>query len=479
MEIPKKGMSRDDVFQKLDEIHAADLDWRSGRVFGYVYDPGREARDVSKQAYTMFLTENALDFTVFPSLFKFETDLVSMAARHLGGGPEVVGNFTSGGTESIILAVKTARDYWRRQRPDIVEPEMILPTTAHAAFHKAAHYLDVKPVLVEVDPNDFRALPSAMEKAVTDNTILMVGSAPSYAHGVVDPIPELARIAMDKGLLFHVDACVGGFMLPYFRRLGVSFPDFDFSVPGVTSMSMDLHKYAYASKGASIVLYKDKELRKHQVFACSKWTGYTIINNAVQSSRSGGPMAAAWSVLNFIGDDGYLEIARKKLAATRKITEGVKNIKGLRLMAEPDMCMFSFTSDEINVFHIVDEMNLRGWYIQPQLSFGKSKENIHVSIGASNVGLEDEFLADLAECTEKARTMSPGQLAPLVKEGLALIDSSAVSDDDLSQLLEGAGIGDGELPERMAEINEILNEIPADLRERLLVEFVNNLFIQT
>ncbi|MFH1138398.1 MAG: aspartate aminotransferase family protein [Pseudomonadota bacterium] len=478
MEIPKKGLTRDEVFKKLEEFHAADLDWRSGRVFGYIYDPGREAQEVSKQAYTMFLTENGLDFTVFPSLFRFETDLAAMAARHLNGGPDVVGNFTSGGTESIILAVKTARDHWRKIRPEIKTPEMVLPVTAHAAFHKAAHYLDVKAVAAEVDPRTFRADPEAVRRAITSNTILLVGSAPSYAHGVVDPIPELGKIALENGLLFHVDACVGGFMLPYFRRLGVEFPDFDFSVPGVTSMSLDLHKYAYAAKGASLVLHKDKELRKNQIFACSKWTGYTIINNAVQSSRSGGPMAAAWSVINFIGDEGYLEIARRKLEATRKITAGIEQIPGLRLMTQPDMCMFSFTSDEINVFHVVDEMNSRGWYIQPQLAYAGSKENIHLSIGVSNVEWADKFLADLAECTEKARAMPAGQLVALVREGLAGVDPSTLSDQDLSGMLGAVGIGGGKLPERMAEINEILNELPPELRERLLVEFINNLFVQ-
>ncbi len=183
-------------------------------------------------------------------------------------------------------------------------------------------------------------------------------------------------------------------MLPYFRRLGEPVPDFDFSVPGVWSISADLHKYAYSPKGASLVLYRDKSLRKHQIFACSQWIGYTIINNAVQSSKSGGPMAAAWAVLNFVGDEGYLQIARNKLAATKKICAGIEQIEGLRLLAHPDMCLVSFTSDDVNIFHIIDEMNSRGWYVQPALSFDNSPAHIHLSINASNVEWVDRFLSD-------------------------------------------------------------------------------------
>jgi glutamate/tyrosine decarboxylase-like PLP-dependent enzyme len=199
-----------------------------------------------------------------------------MAAAHLNGDENVAGNFTSGGTESIMLAVKTARDFARAKRPQIRAPEMVLPVTAHAAFQKAAHYLDVKPVLVPVDTTSFRADVDAVRTAITSNTILLVGSAVSYAHGVVDPIPELAQLALEHGLLLHVDGCMGGFLLPYFRRLGAAIPDFDFGVPGVTSISMDLHKYAFAAKGASTILYRSQELRRYQIYTCAQWTGAAL-----------------------------------------------------------------------------------------------------------------------------------------------------------------------------------------------------------
>ena len=323
MMIPKSGRSRADVLAALESYRADDMPWRDGRTWAYVYDPGPEAEEVIKQAYTMYLTENGLDPTAFPSALRLENEVVAMAAAHLGGERDVVGNFTSGGTESIILAVKTARDCARERRPQIREPEIVLPATAHAAFHKAAHYLDVKPVSVPVDPTTFKADPAAMRGAITPehDPARRLGGLLRARRRRPDPRARRAR-ARAASLLLHVDACMGGFLLPYFRRLGAPVPDFDFSVPGVTSISMDLHKYAFAAKGASTILYRDKELRRYQIYACANWTGYTIVNPTVQSTKSAGPLAAAWAVLNFIGDEGYLEIARQVLDATRRIADG-------------------------------------------------------------------------------------------------------------------------------------------------------------
>jgi glutamate/tyrosine decarboxylase-like PLP-dependent enzyme len=431
--------------------------------------------EVGKQAYMRFLTENALDFTSFPSLFKLEKEIVDMAIQHLNGGDRAAGNFTNGGTESIILAVKAARDYARTYKPEIKEPEMILPITAHVAFHKAARYLNIKIILIGVDAN-FRAEVSELEKAVSSNTILIVGSSPSYAHGVIDPIKEMAAVALEKNILFHTDACVGGFMLPFFKQLGEPVPDFDFSVPGVTSMSMDLHKYAYTPKGASLILYKDREIRKHQIFACADWTGYSIINNAVMSSRSGGPMAAAYAVLNFLGEDGYLEIASNKLAATKRLLDGIEKHPDLQIMTTPDFCMFSFTSVSISIFHLIDEMNSKGWYVQPALSYGPSRHNIHLSINRSNVAWVDTFLDELYSSIETIRSKSPGELVPILKKEFENKDIDAMSDEEIKRLLEfGAVIGDG-LPEVLAEVNELLDVLPPKLRERLLIEYTNGIF---
>lgn len=475
MRIPAKGIPRDELFARLEAFRANDMPWRDGRTWAYVYDPGTEAESVIKQAYTMYLSENALDPTVFPSMLRLESELVAMAAAHLQGDGNVVGNFTSGGTESLILAVKTARDYNRAKRPHIREPEMVLPITAHASFQKAGHYLDVKPVMVPVDPQTFRAHPEAIRRAITPNTILLVGSAISYAHGVVDPIGEIGRIALEHDLLLHVDGCMGGFLLPYFRRLGAPVPDFEFNVPGVTSISMDFHKYAFAAKGASVILYRNKDLRRYQIYACSNWTGYTVINPTVQSTKSGGPLAAAWAVLNFFGDAGYMEIARQVLDATQRIADGIEKIDGLRLLGRPDMNLVAFTSDEVSVFHIVDEMKQRGWFVQPQLSFDSSKENIHLSINPASVRWVDPLLADLGACVKAARALPSGETGAQVREMFGRVDPSTLTDATFTQMLGMAGVQGASLPARMATINEMLNALPATLRERLLVEYLNDL----
>jgi glutamate/tyrosine decarboxylase-like PLP-dependent enzyme len=474
MHIPTTGLSKEEVFRQLEAFRADDVDWRSGRTLAYIYDPGREAEAVIKQAFGSYLSENALDPTAFPSLLKLETALVGLAAAHLNGGPEVVGNFTSGGTESLILAVKTARDAARAERPSVRRPAVVLPVTAHASFQKACHYLDVEPVLVPVDAQTFCADVAAVRDAITPDTVLLVGSAVSYAHGVVDPIVELGALAQERGLLLHVDGCIGAFLLPYFRRLGVDVPPFDFSVPGVTSISMDLHKYAFAAKGASVILYRDKALRRHQIYTCAQWTGYSIVNPTVQSTKSGGPLAAAWAALHFIGDDGYLTLARQALDATRRIVAAIDAMPELRVLGRPQMNLVAFTSDTVNIFHIIDEMKACGWYVQPQLRFAESPENIHLSVNPASARWVEPFLDDLRACTAIAKTLPSSPIAASVREGFAAIDPSQVTPEMIQQLLGMLGGGDG-LHGRMAEINEVLNALPPRLREALLNEYMNQL----
>jgi glutamate/tyrosine decarboxylase-like PLP-dependent enzyme len=478
MKIPETGRSSEEIYGSLEAFREHDMPWREGRTWAYIYDPGAEGEQLIKRAYTMYMTENGLDPTVFPSTLRLENDLVSMAAAHLQGDSNVVGNFTSGGTESLILAVKAARDWARDKKPHIKEPELLLPITAHASFQKAAHYLCLKPVMVPVDPKTFKADPEAMRRAITPNTVLMVGSAISYAHGVVDPIRELGKVALEHDVLLHVDGCMGGFLLPYFRRLGAPVPDFEFNVPGVTSISMDLHKYAFAAKGASVILYRSKELRKYQIYACSNWTGYTVINPTVQSTKSAGPLAAAWAILNFFGDAGYMEIARQVLGATRRIADAIDAMEDLRLLGRPEMNLVAFTSDTVSVFHVIDEMKQLGWYIQPQLSYQSSKENIHLSINPASVKWVDAMLSDLKKCVEKAKGMKSGELAGGIQQMFGSVDPSTLGSDTFGQMLGMAGIQGTELPERMAEINEILNALPPQLREKLLVEYLNELYRQ-
>jgi glutamate/tyrosine decarboxylase-like PLP-dependent enzyme len=477
--MPQQGMARDEVFARLERFRGGDVDWRSGRTWAYVYDPGREAEEVITQAFASYLAENGLDPTAFPSALALENEIVSMAIAHLNGDERVVGTFTSGGTESIILAVKTARDRARQLQPHIRTPEMTLPETAHAAFHKAAHYLDVTPVVVPVDPVSFRADVDKVRAAIGPNTILLVGSAISYAHGVVDPIAELGQVALEHDLLLHVDGCMGGFLLQYFRRLGEPIPDYDWRVPGVTSISMDFHKYAFAAKGASVVMYRDQALRRYQIYACAGWTGYTVVNPTVQSTKSAGPLAATWAALNFIGDEGYLRIARAARDATRRICDGIGRIAALRVLGQPHMNLIAFTSDEVSVFHVADEMRVRGWFVQPQLAFGASKENLHLSINPASARWVDDFLADLARAVQAARRLPAGELTAGIQAAVSGIDPATLSDDEFGRLLAFAGVvGDG-LPARMAGINEMMNALSPPMRAALLVAYVNRLYRPT
>lgn len=262
---PKRGLPRDEVLAFMRAARDRDVQWQRGRVFGLVYHVNDEIDDLLKEASNLFFSENGLNPTAFPSLRKFETEIVAMTASLLGGDASAAGNITSGGTESLLCAVKTARDWARVNRPDVSAPEILMPVTAHPAFEKGAEYFGLRVMKTPVRA-DFRADVEATRAAITPNTILMIGSAPSYPHGVVDPIRELAALAQERGILFHVDACVGGFVLPFVKKLGYEIPDFDFSVAGVTSISADLHKYGYAAKGASVILYKSAALRRHQMF---------------------------------------------------------------------------------------------------------------------------------------------------------------------------------------------------------------------
>lgn len=475
MKIPEQGSSHEAVIERLESYREHDMPWREGRTFGYVFDPGKAVDAVAKEAYTRFLSENALDPTVFPSLLRFENEVVAMARDHLHGDEDVVGAFSSGGTESIILAVKTARDFCRATRPEVKAPKMVLPVTAHAAFHKAAAYLDVTPVIVDVNPDTFRVDAAAMEAAIDEDTILLVASAPSYAHGVVDPVPEIAALAKQRDLLFHVDACIGGWLLPYFERLGASFPKFDFSVEGVTSISMDLHKYAYCPKGASVLLHRSARLRRAQIFACAEWSGYTVVNTTVQSSKSGGPLAAAWAVLNFVGDAGYLEYARGLKTATDTVVAGIQKMPDLRLLGRPDMSLVAFTSDTICPFTLADEMKAKGWYIQAQLSQGSSPANIHLSINPSNVQWAEQLLTDLTEAVETSRGATKTDAS-----GLAAMFTSGdvqITEETFGHILAMAGIDGVGLPGKMAEINQILDALPPKIRGELLKEYVNRLFV--
>jgi len=467
-------MRADEIRARLRELQAMDLPAHGGRTLAYVYDSGLvEADALGLEALAMFSGSNGLDPTAFPSLLAMENDLVSMAGALLDAPAGFVGSVTSGGTESVLLAVLAARE-GAGAAPGAAS--MVLPSTAHAAFHKAAHYFGVETIVVDVDPATFRADPVAMAAAVRDDTVLVVGSAPSYAQGVIDPIPELAAIAAERGLRCHVDACIGGWVLPW---LETPIP-WTFAVPGVTSISVDLHKYAYAPKGVSLLLHRDPALRRGHFFASADWPGYTMLNSTMQSTKSGGPLAAAWAVTRAIGVEGYAELSRAAREATLAIARGADGIPGLRVVVEPDSTLLALATDgSCDAFTIADEMLARGWYVQPQMAYRGMPATVHLTLSAATATSVPEFLSALAESVAAARVSGPIAVDPGLAAAAAALDPATLSDSDFDGLLALAGLAGGDgalaLPERMAPVNALLDVAPAALREALLLAFLDRL----
>jgi glutamate/tyrosine decarboxylase-like PLP-dependent enzyme len=457
----------------LDALRVNDLPTHGGRTLAYVYDSGlADVDEIGRAAVAAFAGTNGLDPTAFPSLLTMENELVGFAASLLDAPGTVVGAVTSGGTESVLLAVQTARD----SRPDIARPAMVIPNTAHAAFHKAAHYFGVRPVVVDVDAS-FRADVDAMAAAIDEDTVLVVGSAPSYAHGVVDPIPGLASAAAQRGVRCHVDACIGGWVLPYAARLGREVSPWTFAVDGVTSISVDLHKYAYTPKGASILLHRTPALRRPQFFASAAWPGYTMLNSTMQSTKSGGPLAAAWAVVHHLGDDGYLRLTGQVLDGVGRLVAGLGDIPALRLVTAPDSTLVVFETDgSCDAFTIADEMAAAGWYVQPQMSFAGRRPTIHLSLSAATAPHIEEFLDALRTAVEVAVARGPVVVAADLVGFVQSLDPATLSDEDFDGLLAAVGMtGGAGLPERMAEINSLLDVASAPLREALLTAFLDRL----
>ena len=473
MQFPQQGRPPAEILQQLDAFKDHDLPWAEGRVFAYIYDAGPVARQLLKDAYSALLVENGLDPTSFPSCLELERQVIGMALDLQRGGAGAAGNFTSGGTESILLSIKTARDRARDLYPHITNPSIVIPETGHASFFKACHYFDIEAIRVPVDPATYRAIPADMDAAVDDQTILMVGSAPSYAHGSVDPIPELGEICLRRGILLHVDACVGGMYLPFAKELGVDLPDFNLAVPGVTQLSMDFHKWGYAAKGASAILYKDAAMRDYQVWSWSGWTGYSVINPTVLSTKSGGPVAACWATLQHLGREGYLELVVQCQEAAAAIIDGIGNMPSLRVLGEPKTNLFSIASDTIDVFALADDMKAKGWYIQPQFGFSNSPANLHLSVGASNTPHVDDFIRDLGACEADLRARGVTGLREMPEDMASLFGEGG---DLLGALSAATGIDPDNLPERMDGINNLLNRMPQPLRDKLLADFLNRLY---
>ncbi|MCL6517645.1 aminotransferase class V-fold PLP-dependent enzyme [Alicyclobacillus sp.] len=474
--IPPRGLHPDEIRQALDHICARDLRAKGGDVWAYVYDSGLpEAEAVAEQALLRFQRLNGLDFTVFPSLLQLENDVVGMVAQLFHPGPETVGTFTSGGTESILLAVKAARDRFLVRHPNVLVPEIILPVTAHAAFHKAAHLLGLRPVVLPVNHETFAVPTQAVADAITDRTAMVAVSAVNYSHGVLDPVAEIASLTLERDVWLHVDACIGGFLLHYLERLGEPIPPFDFRLPGVSSLSVDLHKYAFAPKGASVLLYRDAELRRHQIFACTRWSGYPVLNTTLQSTKSGGPLAGAWAMLNAVGDEGYLGLARSILQSRRRLENTLPTIGDFRVLGQPLAGLLAFSSPTLNLFWLADAMRDRGWYVQVQPGrpeYGLDP-SLHLTITPVSERRLDDFLKDLDDVARLARSVpafAPLDALPAPQPGTRPTKEQA--DAILAQL----GILEGGLPERMADVNALLRVLPPEWTEQMLIDLANRVF---
>jgi glutamate/tyrosine decarboxylase-like PLP-dependent enzyme len=392
MSLPRASRPADEILAELDALKRHDVRWKDGRAFTLAYYAGPEVAALGDEAYRRFSSDNALNTDAFPSLRRIQSDVVAMTADLLEGGPEAAGFMTTGGTESLLMAVKAARE---RGRADcnVARPNIVLPASAHAAFEKGCHYFGLESRRVDVRA-DWRADVDAMADVIDDDTVLVVGSAPQYPQGVIDPIPEIAALAASRRINCHVDACMGGMVLPYLARLGEPIPPWNFSVPGVTSISVDLHKFGYTSKGASVIVHRNRELRSHQTFVTSNWLGGTYGSSGVLGTKGGGAMAAAWAVMNHLGDDGYLRLAQTARRATLELATAIAAHPELELRAPPDTTIVAFGAADpgrLDVFAVADELWRRGWYVDRQ----QPPDSLHCTVNAVHDGLIPEFAGEL------------------------------------------------------------------------------------
>ncbi len=458
-------LSKEEILRRLDELSSDDLEPEGGKLFSHIYDPGiDELKKLAEEAYIKYLEKTMLNFSIYPSVLKMEREIVSIVKTLFNGGDETVGNYTYGGTESIFLALKTARDYMKKKR-GIAKPNIIVPYTGHPAFIKSAQYLDIKVRYARLTEEYTVDVDDVNEK-IDDNTVALIGSAPSYPYGTIDDIRALSDIALEKDIWLHVDACIGGFVLPFLRELGEEIPPFDFTLEGVKSLSVDLHKYGYSPKGGSIILYRSRELRLHQIYVNASWPGYPLVNTTVLSSRSAGPLAAAYATLKYLGYDGYLNLTRQILNAKKVIIEGLLEI-GFKILGKPISSIVAFTSNDIDLYILAEKMKERGWYLQlqpgsAQLGFPTS---IHLTISPIHSKTAHQFIEEIKELSGDPRVWS---YKPEIPEEIFSLD-------DLDRLMDALGLKDLKFS-RMDLVNRLIHVLPPDVVETTFREIVNELF---
>jgi len=425
--IPQTGRDRADILRELEAMRAQEEShWKAGFVSGAVYHGDPEYIDFLNQVYAINSQSNPLHADVWPSATKFEAEIVAMTANMLGeAGQDVCGTVSSGGTESILLAMKTYRDR-AREKKGITKPEMIVPVTAHAAFDKASQYFGIRIIHIPVDSN-FRADVNAARKAVSRNTIVVVGSAPSFPHGAIDPIEELSDLAHQHGIGFHTDACLGGFVLPWAEKLGYPVPPFDFRLPGVTSISADTHKYGYAAKGTSVILYRGQDLRRHQYYATADWPGGLYFSPTFTGSRPGALSAACWAAMTSMGAQGYLDATKKILETAEVIKQGIREIPELRILGDP-LFVIAFASDSLDIYKVLDDMSRKKWSLN-----GLHKPacvHLCVTLRHTQPGVAERFIQDLKSAVAyvKEHPEEKGTMAPVYGMAATMPMRGVVSD---------------------------------------------------
>lgn len=402
LSFPKQGQSADSVLKELTEAKAQDVDWQKGKAFSLVYHVNDEHYDFVKKAHNSFFSENGLNPMAFKSLRKFEHETVRMCADLFHGDRHSVGVLTSGGTESLLMMIKTYRDKARKTKPWISKPEIIIPESAHSAIDKGAHYFDVKVRHATVGA-DYRVDVKSVRKLINRNTILIVGSAPQYPQGVVDPISQLGELAANYGIPLHVDACIGGFVLPFMEKLGHAVPVFDFRIPGVTSISADIHKYGYSAKGASVLLYRSMNTMKYQFFIYTEWKGGGIYASpSFPGTRPGGPIAAAWATMKKLGEDGYLDLTKQLVETRDYFLKELARMPELELLVHPDATLIAFgsRSKDLSIYAVADQLQGKGWYVDRQ----QTPESVHLTLSPVHATCIQDYVTDLkmAVATVKA-----------------------------------------------------------------------------
>jgi sphinganine-1-phosphate aldolase len=402
MPMPTKGTDWESLKREMQTRGQNDVKWRDGKTAVYVFNAGPDVERVQKEAYALFQSENGLGPMAFPSLKKMEDEVVAMGLSLLHAPEGAAGNITSGGTDSITMAMKTARDFARKEKGMTGIPNVVLPYSAHPAFDKAAKVMEIEVRRVALG-EDMLADVEAIGKAADERTVMIVGSAPCFPYGLIDPIEKLGALAQARGLWLHVDACVGGYIAPFVRMNGGDVPPFDFEVPGVSSMSADLHKYGYCAKGASTVLFRSEALRAHMIFDTDNWPGGRMVTPTLAGTRPGGAIAAAWAVMNFLGVEGYRAKHKQVTDAREKIEAGVKAL-GFRVLGQPQLGLVAFTHDDLDCMAVWGKLFERGWFT----SLTTQPKGLHLMLSPFHLQVVDTYLADLAWGVDQVKAGATG-----------------------------------------------------------------------